>query len=151
MSVLHSILASAPTSEEWRLYLTYRGGNDDNLSGWSEKFWEISHAAGSHETTVRWGKIGSYGQSMTCPVSKGLKTAQEKVSKGYKESPTRCKHQSMNTVSKATIVAKAQSKGFPYDQTVSAVSANNGISLLDAEGDVIVTLTADGVKQFLAA
>lgn len=149
MSVLYSILTSAPTSEEWRLYLTYRGGNDNNLSGWSEKFWEISHAAGSHEATVRWGKIGSHGQMMTCPLHKGLKTAQEKVSKGYRESPTRCKHQSVNVVSK--LVAKAKTKGFPYDQTVTAATTGSSFSLLDADGDVIVTLTAEGVNQFMAA
>lgn len=149
MSVLHSILTSAPTSDEWRLYLTYRGGNDDNLSGWSEKFWEISHAAGSNEATVRWGKIGSYGQSMTCPLHKGLKTAQEKVSKGYREAPTRCKHQTLNLASK--LVAKAKTKGFPYDQTVSAVMAGSSISLLDADGDVVVVLTPEGVNQLMAA
>ena len=58
----------------------------------SSKFWEIEHGSDSDETTVRFGKIGSDGQSQTkkhasAEVARAFleKQVRDKVAKGYVE------------------------------------------------------------------
>jgi len=151
MSNYHRILSGDIHKDEWRLHLTYFGSNDANESGWSDKFWEVSHAAGSNLVTVRWGRCGTYGQSMTCPVSKGVRVAGEKLAKGYTETLNRCKHQTSGANNTLNIVAKAKTMAFPYNLTATVKTIADGIVLLDDDGDEITTLTTEGVRQLFAA
>ena len=46
-------------------YLEYLGPNEDNVSGKSDKFWEVAvfRVPGGFDVITRWGKFGSKGQS----------------------------------------------------------------------------------------
>jgi len=82
---LVSSLAEARSSKgPFRLRYEYRGYNDDNASGRSSKFWEIEGTGGAYSVTIRWGKIGSAGQSQTKTWSEATEKAYEKEGKGYR-------------------------------------------------------------------
>jgi len=46
-------------------YLEYLGPNEDNVSGKSDKFWEVAvfRVRDWHVVITRWGKFGSKGQT----------------------------------------------------------------------------------------
>jgi len=68
----------------FRVRFEYRGYNDANESGRSSKFWEIEGNGGSGLVTIRWGKIGSVGQSQTKTIYEAVDKAYEKEGKGYR-------------------------------------------------------------------
>lgn len=79
-------IAEARTAQyggrRFRLRYEYRGANYDNESGRSSKFWEVE-GNGTSLVTIRWGKIGSAGQSQTKTFSDAIEKAHEKSGKGY--------------------------------------------------------------------
>lgn len=67
----------------FRLRFEFRGTNYDNESCYSSKFWEIE-GNGTSLVTVRWGKIGSAGQSQTKTFYDAMDKVSEKEAKGYR-------------------------------------------------------------------
>jgi len=71
--------------QPFRITLEYVGPNPKNRSRWSEKFWEVlCRDPASGYVTVRWGKIGSNGQSQTKLWVHIRSRVQEKLDEGYK-------------------------------------------------------------------
>lgn len=69
----------------FRVRFEYRGYNDANESGRSSKFWEFeSDRSFNSRVTVRWGKIGSAGQSQMKTLDEAIEKAYEKEGKGYR-------------------------------------------------------------------
>lgn len=75
--------SSQSAGRRFRLRFEYRGTNYDNESCYSSKFWEIE-GNGTSLVTVRWGKIGSAGQSQTKTFADAIAKAYEKEDKGYR-------------------------------------------------------------------
>lgn len=77
-------LSASSFSAPWRLRLAYVGPNATNASGESAKFWQITHeAAGRPDVEIRWGRLGTAGQSQRGPAPDAVRRAQEKLRKGY--------------------------------------------------------------------
>lgn len=69
----------------WEARVEFRGSNANNSSGQSQKFWSIESIDGDRETLiVRWGRIGTNGQSQRKPYRDALNKMQEKLSEGYR-------------------------------------------------------------------
>jgi predicted DNA-binding WGR domain protein len=69
----------------FRVRFEFRGYNDANESGSSSKFWEFESEFGFNPcVTVRWGKIGSKGQSQFKSLHDAMEKAHEKMGKGYR-------------------------------------------------------------------
>jgi len=75
--------SSQSAGRRFRLRFEYRGVNYDNDSGRSSKFWEIE-GNGTSLVTVRWGKIGTAGQSQGKTFADAHAKAYEKEGKGYR-------------------------------------------------------------------
>jgi len=83
----------------WATRVEFRGSNYDNQSGRSSKFWS-AEGVGHGSVTIRWGRIGSAGQSTTKGWAYFEKKLYEKLDKGYSYP--------FSTVSKAPTPQKAQ-------------------------------------------
>lgn len=148
-------------SSSWRLYLAYRGDNENNVSGWSDKFWELAHTAGENTVTIRWGKIGSYGQTMACNLTQGLGKAADKLKKGYREDKNRSNWQEVATPTPVAaapspsiadaLLAKFKDQGFPYNSISRVVDNGFEVVCLDDEGDMVLTLTHKGATDILVS
>ena len=80
------------TSSSWTVKVHYKGPNEDNLSGWSTKWWSMCGVdVSTVEINSGWatqpvlGKTGSIGRATPCRASfsQGMKVLQEKLAKGY--------------------------------------------------------------------
>jgi len=152
--VLDSVCAGRPVAAAWACYFEYFGSNEANAKGWSDKFWTISHVAGTRTAIVRWGKTGSQGQMQTVSIEQALAKATEKLRKGYTEVASRSYYtlpESIKAKQLDAIMQRMKGAGFPYDQTSSVVSNSEGsVSCYDAEGNLVITLTAKAVLGLCA-
>lgn len=67
----------------WCIRVEYTGYNPNTKDGHSSKFWSAS-GEGYGTCTIRWGKIGSRGQSTTKPFNYVEDKLPSKLAKGYK-------------------------------------------------------------------
>jgi len=149
----------SPNQASWRVHLVYNGMNANNQSEWSNKFWEVVHTAGNSTSTVRWGKVGTAGQTMSCHYTKALDKAREKMAKGYSEVPSKCFVRALSattpsvSVSRdgARLLAKLKSMAFPYNLVEKVVAFGESIQCLDENGEEVMTLTLKGAKDLLGA
>lgn len=65
-------------SEEARVRLEWIGPNENNVSGWSSKFWQATRRSDG-QWEIRWGKVGSRGQGTIKPFSYVEKKVREKL------------------------------------------------------------------------
>lgn len=66
-------------SRPWRVRLVWDGPNADNASGESSKYWQATHD-GSGQVELRWGSLGSKGQSKRgVGISSALTKARSKL------------------------------------------------------------------------
>ena len=138
------LFARANPNCTWVLYMTYRGHNAANKSGVSSKFWELRHRAGNPNVIALWGKIGTSGQTKLYTLEEGLEKAREKREKGgYVES-------GQQTLNHLTGILR--SKGAPYNQITQVGTDSTGYyPCRDSLGDVVMTLTYQGVVQLLSS
>lgn len=152
--VLDSVVAGRPVAAAWACYFEYFGANGANAKGWSDKFWTISHVAGSPHATVRWGKTGSQGQFQTVSIEQALAKATKKLRGGYTEVVSRSYYtlpEPIKPKQLGAIMQRMKGAGFPYDQTSSVVSNSDGsVSCYGAEGNLVITLTAKAVQGLCA-
>lgn len=66
----------------WTTRVEFRGSNWDNQSGRSSKFWSAS-GVGHGPVTIRYGRIGSEGRSLTKDWGYFYEKLSEKLDKGY--------------------------------------------------------------------
>lgn len=68
----------------WRIRLVFVGANPDNVSGESRKYWQVTRISGEYACEIRWGRLGSRGQSQRVRfANEAIDRALEKVRKGY--------------------------------------------------------------------
>lgn len=161
-NVLNSVMYGQTQTASWNVYFEYYGSNERNLSGWSDKFWEVSHAANSSTVTVRWGKTGTYGQTMTVSIDQAFDKVREKTRKGYREVSSRSSYKPVVVapvapapvakpqITAATLMTKLKAAAFPYSLTSKVEVLADGVKCFDAEGDLIVTLTTKGALALCA-
>jgi predicted DNA-binding WGR domain protein len=77
-----AVAHAAHSGKRWVVYLEYSGYNGDNVSGQSNKFWELS-GDGTSKVRARWGRIGTDGRSQAVDYYKGLERLSKKIDKGY--------------------------------------------------------------------
>ncbi|MDB4278216.1 WGR domain-containing protein [Deltaproteobacteria bacterium] len=65
----------------WKIRLEYVGYNENNVGGRSNKFYEVS-STGGYGVTVRYGKIGSRGQTREYTFVKAMDKVSEKRNGG---------------------------------------------------------------------
>jgi predicted DNA-binding WGR domain protein len=71
-------------SQTWRIRLVWDGPNPKNASGWSNKYWQVTHRAGDGHVEIRYGALGSRGQrGIERPLGDGLTRARKKLRKAY--------------------------------------------------------------------
>lgn len=70
----------------WEARVEFRGSNANNSSGKSAKFWSIETPLvdDGNWIVVRWGRIGTTGQSQRKPYHEALNKMQEKLGEGYR-------------------------------------------------------------------
>jgi len=164
-NVFYNVRCGQTKTAAWTCHFEYYGSNEKNQSGWSDKFWEISHNAGSAVATVRWGKTGTYGQTMTVGIDQAIAKADEKLRKGYREVTSRSKYTlpeapkpivaaavapAANQLGEATLLNKLKSAGFPYSMASKVVITDSEVKCYDKDGDLIVTLTNKGALALVA-
>ena len=68
----------------WRVRLEYVGDNPKNKSGFSRKYWQVTAPTGwtpGDPVEIRYGALGSRGQTQTKPLNDALARARKKLSK----------------------------------------------------------------------
>lgn len=163
-NVLNNVMYGQTKTASWNVYFEYYGSNEKNQSGWSDKFWEVSHTAGSSNVTVRWGKTGTYGQTMVVSIDQAFDKVREKTRKGYREVTSRSSYKlpeapkaapapavvaavaapAANQLGADTVLNKLKSAGFPYNMATKVEITATEVKCFDKDGDLIVTLTNKG-------
>jgi predicted DNA-binding WGR domain protein len=149
---VQNLILSSNMQASFRLYLVFNGDNESNKSGYSYKFWEIAHSAGKSDVTITWGKVGSSGQSMTCPMETGLKKVREKLKGGYREDERKSQHFVDTTVvTDERLLAKLKSMPFPYNEVTALLRMGDVVICRDRTDHSLFTLTSKGVSDLMAA
>ena len=127
-------------NKDWIVRLEYVGTNYDNESGRSSKFWSAENEGGS--VRIRWGKIGSSGQSTLKDWSYFDKKCGDKLSKGYALAPC-------TAVIPADKPATLTLTG-PYAQIVAVIQDGAKYNAFNSDGDFVMTLTEAGYNEISA-
>lgn len=114
-----------PWSRPWRLRLVFVGANADNVSGESRKYWQITApGAGSYDTEIRWGRLGSRGQSQGAFARDALARAEAKIRKGYTVDTDTVERARAETIraEERVVAARPARAALPLASRVSAIS-----------------------------
>lgn len=135
----------------WEVRLEFRGTNDNNASGRSSKFWSIEIVPGTtHETIVRWGRIGTEGQSQRKLYSEALGKLREKLDSGYRSVMDRRELPSGNLPSQ---IAKPKAERLPLPEpycriaTIALGKAAETFVALDKDNILVMNLSRNGVVK----
>jgi predicted DNA-binding WGR domain protein len=124
----------------WRIRIEYRGWTDKGNR--SEKFWECS-GEGYGSCRIRWGKLGSYGQSTTKPFSYVEDKLPGKLRKGYNYA--RGVQETYEAPKpKAPAKPKPAPLTGPFALIKSLKAIPGGFHALDANGSVLFELPEAG-------
>ena len=126
----------------WLVKLEFVGSNWDNMSGRSSKYWQAS-GAGSGGTEVRWGKIGSSGQSVNKDWSYFQDKVYKKMDKGYEYAPGTA--HSVSAVGFDT--APTVKLEGPFAMICELVQEPAGVLAFDAAGKKLMKLTHEAGAQ----
>ena len=122
---------------DWIVRLEYVGANYANESGRSSKFWSAENEGGS--VRIRWGKIGSKGQSTLKSWSYFSDKYYEKQGKGY----ALCSQTGPIPQPKITLTG-------PYAQIVKVIQDGMKFNAFNDRGEFVMTLTEAGYKEIAA-
>jgi hypothetical protein len=126
----------------WLVKLAFVGRNASNKSGRSEKFWQAS-GVGQGPVEIRWGKIGSAGQSAMKDWDYAYRKANEKLSEGY------------NFVLGTSFDSSSIHKGFGFAEdgpfnnirVLARDLASKNVVAFDKEGKRLLTLTPEAATE----
>lgn len=134
------------TGQPFVVRYEYVGYNSANQSRHSSKFWQIE-GNGRGPVTVRWGRIGSTGQSQTKTWSEAQAKAWEKESEGYVLA-----HGSLRTVPPPAAQPPPPSLAGPFAQIARLVRHPDGnYSAYDKSGTFLFQLTRSGAFRVKAS
>jgi predicted DNA-binding WGR domain protein len=135
----------------WEIRLEHRGLNENNSSGRSSKFWSVETIDGeSHSLIVRWGRIGTSGQSQRKPYSEALDRLRAKLTEGY--SCVADKFRDLPSGNLAAQIAKPPATKVdlpePYCRIVTIVlgKAAETFVALDKDNILVMNLSRNGVS-----
>lgn len=133
----------------------YRGSNRDNKSGRSSKFWQITFS-GSGFCEIRWGRIGSRGQSQRKSWWDAKEKAYKKQDKGYRYASgtqTSLPRPKPVPVPKPKCLPDANPINLvgPFAEIVSMKESKRGFKCFDKSGEFLLELDKTGAAQVKAS
>lgn len=153
-AVVYALRTSSTTDltrDAWRIHLTFSGFNDKNKSGVSDKWWQLDHQPGMNFVELSFGATGRKGQTQVIAVWETAMKLGAKIKSGYRPNMsgsyyTKVKpyHTTCNR-----LMEKLVTMGAPYDQTIDVQIGSFGAKCVDKDGDVILTIAPQGVKDLL--
>lgn len=138
---MSTFIRNAESGMSWTMTLTYKGPNENNLSGHSDKWWSMS-GTGTGRVSINFGASHSIGRST--PVIKtyteAMKVLNEKLGKGYRFTPP----PSPPGKPMAGLAA-------PFCNIVKLLFKGNGapVDALDVSGHVITRIPLDSAKDLV--
>ena len=138
-----TLIRSAEFGKKWTLTLIYKGPNEKNLSGHSNKWWSMS-GTGTGRVEINFGAAHSMGRStpVTKTYSEAMKVLNEKLFKGYTFfTPT--------PVTTASHMKPLAGMGAPFCNIVKLLFSDNGtpVDALDESGRVVVRIPLDTARS----
>jgi predicted DNA-binding WGR domain protein len=132
----------------FRVRLEYRGYNEKNKNGYSEKWWELTYAGSrGGDVHCNWGKMGTCGRSnpVSYDIIKAYKKAGEKENKGYTHAAG-----TATNMSQLAEPDKLQEMPFPYN-TIRQIqrSATDQYDALDENGSFVMVLLPTVAQDLL--
>jgi predicted DNA-binding WGR domain protein len=133
----------------WCIRLEYIGPNENNVGGRSSKYYEV-RGDGNWTSTVRYGKIGSRGQTREWSFAKCMEKVHEKRMGGSKgNTPYRYAPGTATTMPQATAPKVTLTGPFAL---IAALVPNGGLfDAYDTNGNFIMKVTPVGAQAIEAA
>ena len=124
-------------NEDWIVRLEYVGSNYANESGRSSKFWSAENEGG--QVRIRWGRIGTSGQSTLKTWSYFSEKFHEKEAKGY----TLCAQTGPIPQPKTMLTG-------PCAQIAKVVQNGAKYDAFNDKDEFLMTLTSEGYEEIAA-
>ena len=133
----------------WMIRMEYVGYNENNVGGRSNKFYEVK-STGGWGVTVRYGKIGSRGQTVEYSFLKAMDKVSEKRNGGSKgNTPYRYTPGTISDFSKLNAPKPVLTGPFAL---IVALVPNGGMwDGYDKSGQFVMRLTPEGASVIEAA